>query len=80
VAGEHPQRGHLSLIGLVVGYTLFGVVGYLTAGWWGVGCGAALLTVLIARQLWWAVSQGERRGAEGLHAEPAPGPRGPIDF
>ena len=66
--------GHLSLIGLVVGYALFGGVGYLVAGWWGAGCGVTLLTVLFARQLWWTVAQSERRVVGGPDTEPAATP------
>jgi hypothetical protein len=74
VAGEHPQGGHLSLIELAISYVLYGGVGYLVAGWWGAGCGGALLTVLYARQLWWAVAPGERREVDGPDVVPAIAP------
>ena len=52
---DYEQRRYLSLTGLAVGYALWSGAGYLVAGWLGAGCGAALLTVLSARQLWFAI-------------------------
>ena len=69
---DHQQPRYLSLTGLAVGYALCGGAGYLVAGWLGAGCGAALVTVLYARQLWFAI---EAIPVEAEDAEP----EGPAD-
>lgn len=69
---HYKQPGYLSLTGLAVGYALWSGAGYLVAGWLGAGCGAALLTVLYARPLWFAIQ------AIPVEAEDAK-PEGPPD-
>ena len=52
--GSPVQPRYLTLTEMVFGYGLYGGIGYLAAGVAGLCCGAALLTLLIARQIWLA--------------------------
>ena len=68
VISDPAPSGYLTMTGTLAGYAAYAGAGYVVAGWRGAGCGAALLTALLARQIWHA-SRGRGRGlpaAEGL--------------
>lgn len=54
VSDGASQSGYLTLTGTLASYAFYAGVGYLVAGWSGAGCGAVLLTALLARQIWHA--------------------------
>jgi len=49
-----PSSGYLTLTGTFFSYAFYAGGGYFLAGWAGAACGATLLTMLIARQIWHA--------------------------
>ena len=71
-----PQPQHLTVIGLVCNYGIYGGVGYVAAGVTGLWCGVTVTTLLLGRKVWQATrpASGERAKAAGPGAAPGATP------
>ena len=72
VDGAPPQPQHLTVIGLVCNYGIYGGVGYVVAGATGLWCGVTVATLLLGRKVWQAARPAidERVKAAGPDAAP----------